>query len=201
MLKRDEGEVDDLPGEAQLPVRVVLTGFRATGKSLVGARLAELLRYRFIDTDEELAAQIKCSVAAFVREHGWSVFRELEQKLLSRLAWMQKVVIATGGGSVLHRQEWRDLRKESLAVWLQADARTIRERLRNDTASYAQRPPLTGIGYLDEVETVLAEREPRYRQGSDMAVDTTGRSPGEIATLIKQFIIESANELRTPHGR
>jgi shikimate kinase len=51
-----------------------------------------------------------------------------------------------------------------------------------------QRPSLTGGGKLEEVEAILAEREPRYRLGSDMAIDTTDRSPEEIAILIKQHI-------------
>ena len=201
MLNQEEEEAGDLPGHPQLPARVVLTGFRATGKSMVGARLADLLGYRFVDTDEELVARIRCSVAVFVREHGWPAFRELEQELLRRLAWMRKIVIAAGGGAVLHRQEWEELRRESLVVWLQADARTIRERLQADAASLTQRPSLTGIGHLEEVEALLAEREPSYRQGSDTAIDTTDRSPREIAALIKQFIVDAAKEERIPYGR
>ncbi len=188
MLKSEGYKAGDIPGQAKPPARVVLTGYRATGKSLVGSQLADLLGYRFIDTDAELVAQIQCSVAEFVREHGWPAFRKLEQELLARLVWMNQVVIATGGGMVLHKKEWQDIRKESLVVWLQADARTIRERLRTDPASHSQRPSLTGGGKLEEVEAVLAEREPRYRLGSDMAIETTDRSPDEIAALIKQHI-------------
>jgi len=180
--------------EDRLPARVVLTGFRATGKSLVGSLLANQIGYRFIDTDEELVTTIQCSVAAFVREHGWSAFRELEKELLTRLAWMNHIVIATGGGAVLHRQEWQDLRKESLVIWLQADARTIRDRLRTDTASHTQRPPLTGGSKFDEVEAILADRGPSYRKGSDIAIDTTGKSPEEIAILIKQHIKHTEKE-------
>jgi len=188
MLHREGNETGAPAGKGVLPARVILTGFRATGKSLVGARLAEMIGYRFIDTDDELVASVKCSVAAFVREHGWPAFRKQEQNLLSRLAWMNRVVIATGGGAVLHRQEWQDLRRESLVVWLQADARTIRERLQSDPGSREQRPSLTGGDRLAEVEALLAEREPRYRQGSDMAIDTTDRSPAEIADMIKQHL-------------
>ncbi len=194
MLKREGDEAGDFPEQAKLPARIVLTGFRATGKSLVGSQLADMLGYRFVDTDLELVDQIQCTVAAFVKEHGWAAFRELEQKLLSRLTCMKKVVIATGGGAVLHLQEWQDLRRESLVIWLLADAQTIRERLQTDTASLTQRPSLTGNGKLDEVEKILAEREPHYRKGSDMAIDTTGRSPEEIAIQIKRYITDSEKE-------
>ena len=201
MLNTEGLELCDMPRQTKLPARLVLTGFRATGKSLVGARLADLLGYRFIGTDEELVARIRCSVAVFVREQGWPAFRELEKELLDRLAWMNQVVIATGGGAVLHQKEWQELRRESLVVWLQADARTIRERLLTDSASHAQRPSLTGGGKLEEVEAILAEREPCYRKGSDVAIDTTEKSPEEIARLIKQEIKDTEKAERTQHGR
>ena len=194
MLNTKWHETGDFFGQARPPARVILTGFRATGKSLVGLLLADLLGYRFIDTDEELVTNIQCSVATFVREHGWSRFRDLEKKLLTRLAWMNHVVIATGGGAVLHSQEWQDLRKESLVIWLQADAKTIRDRLRTDAASHTQRPSLTGGGKFEEVEVILAERESSYRKGSDIAIDTTDKSPEEIAILIKQHIKHTEKE-------
>ena len=188
MLNTEGHETGGISGQTKSPSRVVLTGFRATGKSLVGPLLADLIGYRFIDTDDELVANIQCSVATFVREHGWPAFRELEKELLARLAWMNHVVVATGGGAVLHGQEWQDLRKKSLVIWLQADARTIRDRLRTDAASHTQRPSLTGDGKFEEVEDVLAKRESSYLEGSDVAIDTTDKSPEEIAILIKQHI-------------
>lgn len=188
MLKTDGNDPGNLSVKELLPVRVILTGFRATGKSIVGALLARLLGYRFLDTDEELVSKVQCSVAHYVREHGWPAFREQERGLLERLTWMNQVVIATGGGAVLHHREWQELRKQSVVVWLKADARTISERLKADPLSYKQRPSLTGNGTHEEVESVLAERESSYREGSDMAIDTTDKSPEEIATLIKDHI-------------
>ena len=188
MLKREGNEAGNIPEQTSLPVRVILTGFRATGKSVVGTLLASLLEYRFLDTDEELVAKVQCSVAEYVREHGWQAFRALERELLGRLAWMNHVVVATGGGAVLHRHEWQELRKQSLVVWLQADAHTISRRLRIDPDSDKQRPSLTGNGTHEEVADILAERESTYREGSDMAIDTTDKTPEEIAAMIKNHI-------------
>lgn len=174
--------------------RIVLTGFRATGKSAVGKRLAEVLGYRFIDTDEELAAGMKCTIGNYVGRHGWSAFREAERRLLARLAGGHHLVIATGGGSIMHREEWRSLRKRSLVVWLQADAGTIRHRLRHDGGSAARRPSLTGEDVLAEVDGILAAREPLYRQGSDVAIDTAGRSPETMVSLIMTMLTVAEKE-------
>lgn len=167
-----------------------MTGFRATGKTVVGSRVAELLGYRFVDTDAELAGRIGCSIAEFVRREGWESFRRLEKDLLAELAKEKKSVIATGGGAIQHDREWRELRRNSLAVWLQADAETIRQRLRKDSISDGQRPSLTGRDMLEEIDTILAEREPAYQQGSDVQIDTAGKSLEEVALMVKQLITE-----------
>ena len=188
MLRTEGNEAGAIPGNKILPVRVILTGFRATGKSVVGTLLARELGYHFLDTDGELVSKIQCSVAKYVTKHGWPAFRKLEKELLARLAWMNEVVIATGGGAVMHHREWNDLRQKSLVVWLQADAHTIRQRLHGDPLSEKQRPSLTGVSSHEEVENILADRESSYREGSDMEIDTTDKSPEEIATLIKDHI-------------
>lgn len=176
-----------------MPDRIVLTGFRATGKSSVGARLAGRLGYSCIDTDAELGREIRCTIAEYVRQNGWPAFRKKERELLARLAGRKNVVIATGGGAVLHRDEWLALRKNSLVVWLRADAETIRRRLRRDLATAGQRPSLTGIPSDDEVDALLKERDPLYRAGSDLSLDTAVLGIDEIvAAIVRKIVSEDA---------
>ncbi|MGW8161041.1 MAG: shikimate kinase, partial [Desulfobulbales bacterium] len=77
MLGKEAGSRISLSWRSQPIDRIILTGFRATGKSTVGKRLAELIGYRFIDTDRELAVEMKCSLREFVAHHGWAAFRQL----------------------------------------------------------------------------------------------------------------------------
>lgn len=188
MLQIGADDSGDLTAAKRTVQRIILTGFRATGKSAVGRKLAALLGCRFVDTDTELVAEMGCSLSEYVRRSGWAAFRELERQLLLRLAGEENLVVATGGGSVLHREEWAGLRRNSLTVWLQADAETIRQRLNNDSTTDTTRPPLTDSGTQEEVGKLLAEREPIYRESSDMAVDTAVNTPEEIATLIRDRI-------------
>jgi shikimate kinase len=194
MLEKDTEDKAGLSRRPHPADRIVLTGFRATGKSAVGERLAEVLGYGFLDTDRELAAEMRCSIDEYVGRHGWAAFRELERRLLARLAGKHRLVIATGGGSIMHREEWGRLRENSLVVWLTADAGTIRHRLEQDGLSGSQRPSLTGDDVLTEVDRLLVEREPFYRQGSDVAIDTTGRSPETMVSLIKAVLTRKDNE-------
>ena len=175
----------------QCPPLVVLTGFRATGKTSVGRKLAHLSGYRFVDTDAMIVKRLGCSVAESVKQHGWQVFRQLEEQVLLECAALKKTVLATGGGAIMHHRAWQLLREHGTVIWLKADPATLLLRLHNDPNSSGQRPSLrsttSGVqGPAEETAALLAEREPLYRAGSDLAVDTQGITPDTVAASIFQ---------------
>jgi shikimate kinase len=169
---------------------IILTGYRATGKSAVGRLLAARLgsAFLFLDMDRLIEQRQGCTIKELVAARGWPHFREAERRLLDELAGRRGLVIATGGGAILHRQAWAALRTSGLVVWLTADRETICRRLAADAATEGQRPSLTGGNIEEEVAGVLAEREPLYRQGSDLAIDTTSRSPEAIVREIEEYL-------------
>ncbi len=173
-----------------IPSLIVLTGFRATGKTAVGRRLADLLAYRFIDTDDVIVDRLGCSIAESVQRHGWQPFRDMERQVLQQLATKTNTVIATGGGAVLHTQAWKELRAHAFVVWLRAVTETILSRLRQDKKTKRQRPALSDQDRETEIPALLAEREPFYLAGSDLMVDTDDQTPVELAALIFQEMSE-----------
>ena len=168
--------------------RIILTGFRATGKSLVGGMLAKRLDLDFCDTDTLLCAGSGLCVREYVDRFGWPDFRRREEEVLLGLRSRSSVVIATGGGAILHEQAWRTLRKKSIIFWLRADCATIEQRLAADGNSRHLRPSLTGGDFLGEVREQLALRSPLYQRGSDVVIDTDGRPPSELVREIVQAL-------------
>lgn len=163
---------------------LILTGFRATGKTSVGRIVAARLHWTFRDTDELLRQRLGASIAEIVAHHGWFFFREAESRLLRELVTMRQTVLATGGGAIEHVQEWRELRECAFVVWLDADGDTIRQRLRTDPDSGHQRPSLTGQAAADEIEHLLERRRPMYAAGADIRLDTADRTPEHLAAEI-----------------
>lgn len=163
---------------------IILTGYRATGKSAVGRLLADRLGRPFLDMDRLLEERQGCTIKELVAARGWPAFREAERQLLLELAGRTGLVIATGGGAILSREAWAALRRSGLVVWLTADRDTICRRLAADAATDGQRPSLTGRSVEEEVAGVLAERELLYREGSDLAIDTGCRPPEKIVDEI-----------------
>ncbi|MDH4319987.1 MAG: shikimate kinase [Desulfobulbaceae bacterium] len=168
----------------QLPLKIILTGYRACGKSLVGRLLAERLGIDFLDMDKEIEAREGCTISAMVAAHGWPYFRERERGLLAELVGRDRLVVATGGGAIMHAEVWQQLKETGLVVWLRADTATIAARLNADEATNGQRPSLTGDSITREIAAVLAERIPMYQKGSHLTVDTSYRSPEEIVEQI-----------------
>ncbi|MDH5524359.1 MAG: shikimate kinase [Desulfobulbaceae bacterium] len=172
--------------------KIILTGYRATGKSSIGLMLAERLKLDFIDMDELIEARAGSSIHDMVAEKGWDYFRGLERDLLAELICRKNVVIATGGGAILHQSIWDQLRRTGLVVWLTADIDTICRRIENDAKSEGQRPSLTGDDILAEVASVLAERDPLYEKGSQLTIDTRDKDGAQIVTLIQNTLADEA---------
>ena len=164
--------------------KVILTGFRATGKSSVGKILAKRLGFDFVDTDKAIEMRQGKTIAEIVAQGGWELFRSEEKKMLQELAVASNVVIATGGGAVMHEEAWAELRKNSIAVWLTSTPETICKRLAEDSITEDQRPSLTDEGTMAEIALVLKERQELYRQSSDLSLSTEGRTPVELAEIV-----------------
>ena len=163
---------------------IILIGYRATGKTSVGKGLAERLGLCFLDMDQELEQRHGKSIAEIVAAQGWPYFRALEKALLLELATRSGLVISTGGGAILHQDIWPLVKASSLVVWLTADRETIRQRLLADGRTPSQRPALTASDACAEITSILAEREPLYRAGCHLTVDTGTLAINDIVTRI-----------------
>ena len=169
--------------------RLILTGYRATGKTGIGRALADIFHCDFVDTDMLIGARTGRSIRDLVADRGWEYFRELEEQVLVDLSGRTGLVIATGGGAILHEQAWQSLRKRSIVCWLRAEPVTIRKRMGRDNHSAENRPSLSGDTEPgDEISKQLAHRLPLYQRGSDFAVRTDQRQPAEIVREIVEKI-------------
>jgi shikimate kinase len=176
--------------------KIILTGYRASGKSTIGRVLAARLKVAFIDMDEVLTAR-HGEIRELVRERGWDYFRAREAELLAELVGCRAAVISTGGGAVLHQEVWRQLKETGLVVWLAVDPATIGERLAADALSASQRPSLTGGDIQEEAARVLAEREPLYRAGAHLVVDAT-RPVAAVVKVIEKALAAGAGVCEFP---
>jgi len=165
-------------------MNIVLIGFRCSGKSSSGRIIAKKTGRTFIDTDKMIEEKAGSSIEEIVKMSGWEYFRGLEKEVIKKVSDMDNLVIATGGGVVIDEDNVTSLKKNGFTVWLKADIDTLKERVEREELSGNIRPSLTGLDILDEVETVLASRNPLYKKAGDLVIETDKFSIKEVANLI-----------------
>jgi len=164
---------------------LVLVGYRGTGKSTVGQIVANRLNLRFLDADLELEARAGRSISRIFTELGEPAFRDWEDRTLRDLALSHPgSILATGGGAVVRPANRRILAEHGFVVWLRAEPAELARRLDADHRAGLERPSLTGAGTIGEIASVLEARNAFYAEVANVAIDTTGQRPEEIAQKI-----------------
>lgn len=151
---------------------ITLIGYRGTGKSTLAEPLARRLGWEWIDADIELERRAGRSIKDIFATDGEPEFRRLERELLAELLKRDRLVIAAGGGAILNEASRADMKAAGPVIWLRATADTIERRLATDPTTGQRRPNLTSSGGREEIERLLAIREPLYRQCATITLDS-----------------------------
>lgn len=168
------------------PENIFLVGPMGAGKTTVGRHLAKALHKHFLDCDRELEARTGASVMLIFELEGESGFRTREQALLDQLSQRKDIVLATGGGAVLSQANRTVLISRGFVIYLD----TPIERLLQRTARDRHRPLLQTENAAEKLRSIVAERDPWYRQVADLVVQTDSRSARHTANLIKRQLAE-----------
>jgi len=165
-------------------MNIVLIGYRCSGKTAIGKILARELRRGFLDTDLLIEKNTGCSIEIIISRHGWDYFREIEKGLVEEASRRDNLVIATGGGVVMDKENVKNLKENGWIVWLKGESEVLKARMDNEQKSGKIRPSLTGADPLEEIKQVLEARTPLYEQASNLMVDTTTLSLREVTSSI-----------------
>jgi shikimate kinase len=165
-------------------MNIVLIGYRCSGKTSVGKKVAHKLGRRFVDTDELIIEKSGCSINEIVKEKGWPYFRDMEKAVIKEVSEQDSLVIATGGGAVINDINMENLKVNGIIFWLDADIDTIKKRLERDNRSTENRPSLTGNNPVDEISEVMEKRMPLYSNACNMKIDTSKMNINDAADMI-----------------
>lgn len=155
---------------------VYLVGMPGAGKSVVGRELAGRLGVVFVDLDAEIERKQGAAVSEIFKQSGEAAFRALEAAELVHASSQDPSVVACGGGVVLEPANRITLRNTGLVVFLDVPIELLRERVSPE----ADRPLIRKQG---DLESLLAQREPLYREFAAHVVDGRG-TPGQVADAI-----------------
>lgn len=164
--------------------QVVLVGLPGAGKSTAGRILADMLGWQFVDFDEVIEAEAQRTVAEIFTALGEKEFRRLEADLTKRLASLNRVVLAPGGGWVTNPELPTLLMQHAAMIWLRVRPETALVRVR---ASGVSRPLLQVPDALAHIARLLTERAMHYDR-ADYAIDTDDLTPQQIAESILEWL-------------
>lgn len=159
-------------------MKVILIGFRGTGKTSVGRILATRLKASFFETDALIERRAGMSIPDIFRQHGEAGFRAFEREVITSLRDTNGV-ISTGGGAVLDPANVADLRWHGTVFLLSAAPEVCHRRIAG-----SDRPGLTDLPPAEEVRTLLLRRKEAYLGAADACIDTGARTPAGVAEAI-----------------
>jgi shikimate kinase len=146
---------------------IVLVGLMGSGKSTVGARLAAMLKRRFVDADAEIEAAANMTVSEIFARYGEAEFRSLERRVIARLLAEKSIVIASGGGAFMDPVTRALMQGRATSIWLRADLDVLMKRV----GKRGGRPLLEVADPRAAMAELMAERYPVYAE-ADLVIDS-----------------------------
>lgn len=150
------------------------------GKTTIGRQLARALDVEFIDSDHEIETRTGADIPWIFDIEGESGFRLRETQVLDDLTQRSGLVLATGGGAVLIPQNRTFLKSRGTVVYFYTDLELLFKRTQKDS----NRPLLHTKNPKAQLEKLVKERDPLYREVADIIIDTGESSVRNTVELI-----------------
>ncbi|MFV1997485.1 MAG: shikimate kinase AroK [Acidiferrobacterales bacterium] len=174
----------------EIPLNIYLVGPMGAGKSTIGRQLAGMTGKQFRDSDHEIENRTGASIPLIFEIEGEEGFRKRENTMLAELTGESDIVLATGGGAVLAKENRQILNRNGFVVYLHADTEILYERTRRDR----NRPLLNEGDRRQKLEEIMAIRDPLYRDVSHLVIETDKRPAKVVAKNIVEKIQAASNE-------
>jgi shikimate kinase len=165
---------------------IFLIGPMGSGKTAVGKALAKALDLQFVDSDAEIERRTGVDIAFIFEKEGEAGFRQRERDVIADLTLREGIVLATGGGAIIERENRRNLAERGCVVYLETSVAQQLERTRHGK----HRPLLVTEDPRAKLEGLLRVREPLYREIADIAVRTDGRRVQLLADEVIRLLEE-----------
>jgi len=164
---------------------IFLVGPMGAGKSTIGRQLAQQLGMEFIDSDTEIEERAGADIGWIFDIEGEEGFRKREERIINELTQKQGIVLSTGGGAVLSKDNRNYLSARGIVIYLETTVDKQFERTQRDK----KRPLLQGVEDPRKVLEDLAKiRNPLYEEVADIILPTDEQSAKLMANQIIDLI-------------
>lgn len=159
---------------------IILIGPMGSGKSTIGQLIASRLHREFYDSDFYIEEKTGVDIPRIFDVEGEEGFRARETKALEELTAKNRLVLATGGGSVIREENRRLLKSAGFIIFLDTSVNQQMARLKHDK----KRPLLQTENPRERLEKLLAERKPLYLELADLRIKTDRKFARKVVSEI-----------------
>jgi shikimate dehydrogenase len=139
---------------------IVLIGMPKSGKSLYSKIYSDKMNRKLYDTDTLFETKFKMSISDYFTQNSEQSFRHEEQKIIQNIASQSGVVISTGGGSVLVKENVINLKLNGVIIFIDAPLNLL-----ENTGQSNHRPLLKNATSLQKL---YKERHHLYTDAADI---------------------------------
>jgi len=147
---------------------IILVGMMGAGKTTIGKVLASSLNKEFADSDHEIQERTGVKIPVIFEIEGETGFRKRESETLLELTKKRNIILATGGGAVLHSGNRQLLRQNGIVIYLRASVNDLYRRTRHDK----NRPLLQTQNLYARLNELYQQRDALYRETAHIIIDS-----------------------------
>ena len=163
-------------------INITLCGMMGSGKTAVGKSIANMLNYKFIDTDKQIEKITKKSIKEIFNEDGEKFFRNLEEKIITSFLNEKNIIISLGGGSIINKNIRKLIKKNSYNIYLHVKIDILIKRLQNSN----NRPLIVNTD-LNTTLNELFEKRKKFYQKADLILSNENGLNKTVKKIIKEI--------------
>ncbi len=158
---------------------LVLVGLMGSGKSTVGALVAQRTGRKFVDVDAVITARMNKTVRELWEEGGEAAYRYLESEVVLEVVREDAPTVLAAPGGVVLDPLVRAALADCVVVWLRTSPSTLAGRVRP-----GDHRPLLGDEPAEAFAAMAEMRSELYRQVATAILDTDELVPESIADVV-----------------
>lgn len=165
--------------------KIAFIGMMGCGKSTISKLLSEKNGFDFVDLDEFFEQENNIKIKDYFKSFGEKLFRKKETEILEKFSKKENIIISTGGGVVLAKENQDILfNKNIFTIYLKTSVDSIFDRIKDDKT----RPLLLVKNPKSEIEKILNSRKSLYEK-ANLTITTDNKTKEEITEEIWKKLI------------
>lgn len=150
----------------------------------MGRQIARRLNMQFEDSDHAIQLHTGVDIPLIFEKEGEAGFRKRESTIIDELTQRKNLVLATGGGAILLKENRQHLSNRGMVIYLHSDIKHLLERVGHDK----NRPLLQTADPAATLREIMKVREPLYRETADIIINTGQQSIRSVINVMLEKI-------------